>query len=84
MSAGSIDLLNDASSEFSKEVRLHFQLHLRSKDSQDKLTFRANAELIPLIAGSSSFTPDFVQTINSLSIATDRVPLDCVVVSSLA
>lgn len=66
-------MLNDASSEFSKEVRLHFQMHLRGKDYADKLAFRKNAELIPIIADSSSFTVDLIQTINSLSISMDKV-----------
>jgi hypothetical protein len=71
--AGSIDLLNDASQEFNKEVRLHFEIHLQAKAFKSSIEFRQAAEIIPSMANSYSFPRLLLSKLNEISNSNDKV-----------
>lgn len=70
---GSIDLLNDASKEFSKEVRLHFEVHLSASNFKNPYEFRQAAEMIPTMAKSPSFSKNLLQQLDQVASSNDKV-----------
>ncbi len=70
---GTIDLLNDASAEYTRGVKLHFQIRLKAKDYKDKTALVAAAEAIPRKVWLGSFGDDFVKAIEAESQATEHI-----------
>ena len=71
--AGSIDLLNDASKESSKEVRLHFEVHLSASNFRNPYEFHQQAEMLPTMAKSVNFSKNLIQKLDEVASASDKV-----------
>lgn len=70
---GSVDLLNDASSEYTRGVKLHFQIRMKAKAYKDKTALVAAAEAIPRKVWLGSFGDDLIEAIEAESQATEHI-----------
>lgn len=69
----SMELLNDASTEYTMGVKLHFQLRLRRKDFDSVMDLHKAAQSIPLEVWGPRFGADFLEALNKVSLQLDKL-----------
>jgi hypothetical protein len=70
---GSIDLLNDASAEYTRGAKLHFQIRMKAKDYKSNTELINAAEAIPHKVWLASFGDSLVAAIEAESQATEHI-----------
>ncbi len=73
LKAGSIELLNDASTEYTRGAKLHFQIRLKAKDFKDTAALTKAAQAIPRKAWMASFGETLVRAIEAESQYQERI-----------
>jgi hypothetical protein len=68
-----IELLNDASSEYSFGAKLHFQIRLKSRDYKDKTAMIKAAESIPQKVWKPQFKQDLLNAIEAESHRVEKI-----------
>ena len=68
-----IELLNDASSEYTLGVKLHFQLRIRAKDFTSVQTLHAAAQAIPEAVWQPDFKGNLIAALDAVSKRIDKI-----------